>query len=327
MTRTRLLLLAALLAISPSGARAEPVRITNIGHAYYSAPLYVARQEKLFEKYGLEADITIVQGGALALQAVMTKQSDVGILAYEHVLTAAVQGRRVVFFFNITNRPVNNIIASEKLAAGAEKLSIEERVKLLKGQRVGVPSPNGSGEKTLRVLAKKVGLQLPGDITMAYLGAEPGSYVAAFQKGLVDAALPNEPAGVMVEQAGSGKILVDLTNGEAPEFRDIIGNGLTTHPDNIAQKPELLRKVALVFSEAQRLLKTDPTRGKAMLVKEYPTMTPESNDKTYDIISRIWPLSPRMTEEQARATFAYLQPEGPHPVDFSKTFTNDFLPN
>jgi NitT/TauT family transport system substrate-binding protein len=327
MTRVWLLLLAALLATSPSGVRAEPVKITNIGHAYYSAPLYVAKQEKLFEKYGLEVDVSVVQGGALALQAVLTKQSDVGILAYEHVLTAAVQGRRVVSFFNITNRPVNNIIASKKLAAGAETLDIEGRVKLLKGQRVAVPSPNGSGEKTLRVLAKKFGLQLPGDITMAYLGAEPGNYVAAFQKGLVDAALPNEPAGVMVEQMGSGQILVDLTNGEAPEFRDILGNALTTHPDIIAQKPELLRKVALVFSEAQRLLRTDPKRGKALLAKEYPTMTPESNDRTYDIISQIWPLSPRMTEEQARATFAYLQPEGPHPVDFSKTFTNDFLPN
>jgi hypothetical protein len=33
-----------------------------------------------------------------------------------------------------------------------------------------------------------------------------------------------------------------------------------------------------------------------------------------------------MTEEQARATFAYLQPEGPVPVDFPSTFTNEFLP-
>jgi hypothetical protein len=33
-----------------------------------------------------------------------------------------------------------------------------------------------------------------------------------------------------------------------------------------------------------------------------------------------------MNEEQGRATFAYLQPQGPHPVDFAKTFTNEFLP-
>ena len=200
------LLLAALLAVLPCAAGAEPVKIVNIGHGYFSGALYVARQEKLFEKHGLEPDITYVQGGALALQSVLTKQVDVGILSYEHVLTAAVQGKQVVSFFNVANRPVNNIIASEKLVAGSQKLSIGEKVALLKGRRVGVPSANGSGEKMLKVLAKKFGLTLPGDVTMAYLGAEAAGYVAAFQKDLVDAALPFEPAGVLVEQAGSGRI-------------------------------------------------------------------------------------------------------------------------
>jgi NitT/TauT family transport system substrate-binding protein len=325
--RGRHLLVAALLAISSVGAGAEPVKITNIGHGYYAAALYVAKQEKLFEKHGLEPDITYVQGGALALQAVLTKQADVGILSYEHVLTAAVQGKRIVSFFNVANRPVNNIIASGKLLAGSEKLGIGEKVARLKGQRVGVPSANGSGEKMLKVLAKKHGLQLPGDITMAYLGAEAAAYVAAFQKDLIDAALPFEPAGVLVEQAGSGKIFLNLMSGEVPEFRDLIFMTLAAHPDTIAEKPALLRKVARAFGEAQRLLKTDPKRGKALLAKEYPTMTPESNEKVYDTVSQIWPLNPHMNERQARATFAYLEPEGPHPVDFPKTFTNAFLPD
>ena len=34
----------------------------------------------------------------------------------------------------------------------------------------------------------------------------------------------------------------------------------------------------------------------------------------------------RISEQQARATFAYLQPQGPVEVNFPATFTNDFLP-
>jgi NitT/TauT family transport system substrate-binding protein len=324
--RGRYPLLAALVAFSAFGAAAEPVKITNIGHGYFSGPLYVAKQEKLFEKHGLEPDVTYVQGGALALQSVLTKQVDVGILSYEHVLTAAVQGKQIVSFFNVANRPVNNIIANTKLVAGSDKLGIGEKVALLKGARVGVPSPNGSGEKMLKVLAKKFDLTLPGDITMAYLGAEAPAYVAAFQKDLLDAALPFEPAGTMVEQTGKGAILLNLMSGEVPEFRDLIFITLTAHPDTVAQKPALLRKVALVFAQAQRLLKTDPKRGKELMAKEYPTMTPESNERVYDIVGQIWPLDPSMNEEQARAVFAYLQPQGPHPVDFAETFTNQFLP-
>ena len=56
---------AATWGFSPA-ASAEPVKITNIGHGYYSGALYVAKQEKLFEKYGLDPDVSYVQGGALA---------------------------------------------------------------------------------------------------------------------------------------------------------------------------------------------------------------------------------------------------------------------
>jgi NitT/TauT family transport system substrate-binding protein len=290
----------AACALSAGIACAEPVKITNIGHGYFSAALYVAKQEKIFEKYGLEPDISYVQGGALALQATLTKQADVGILSYEHVLTVAAQGKRIVAFYCVANRPVNNVIGNEALLKGAEQL--------------------------LGVLAKKYNLTLPGDIKSVYLGAEAPAYVAAFQRDLVDAALPFEPAGVLVQQAGKGRIYLNMMNGEIPEFRDILFMTLATHPDNLKDKPELLRKVAQVFTEATKILKTDPQRAKALLAKEYPNMTAETNEQAYATVSQIWPMTGQMTEAQARATHAYLQPEGPSPIDFPSTFTNDFLP-
>jgi NitT/TauT family transport system substrate-binding protein len=321
--------IAACTALSlgfSAAACTEPVKITNIGHGYYSGALYIAKREKLFEKYGLEPEISFVQGGPLALQAALTKQADVAIVSYEHILTAAVQGRSVVAFFNIANRPVNNVIANEKLMAGSEKLSVEEKIKRLKGMRVAMPSAGGSGEKMLGVLAKKYGLTLPGDITSVYLGAEAASYVAAFQKDLIDAALPFEPAGVLVQQEGKGKIFLNMMNGEVPEVRDILFMTLATHPDNIKEKPETLRKVAAAFAEAVQILKGDPNRGKSLMALEYPSMVPETNDQAYDIVSQIWSKDGKITEAQARATFAYLQPAGPQQVDFPSTFTNDFLP-
>jgi len=317
--------LTGMCALVSWAACAEPVRITNIGHGYFSAALYVAKQEKIFEKYGLEPDISYVQGGALALQATLTKQADVGILSYEHVLTVATQGKRIVLFYCMANRPVNNVIANEALSKDSDRLSIEEKIRRLKGARVAMPSANGSGEKMLGVLARKYNLTLPGDIKSVYLGAEAPAYVAAFQRDLIDAALPFEPAGVLVQQAGKGKVFLNMMNGEIPEFRDILFMTLATHPDNIKEKPELLRKVAQVFTEATRILKTDPQRSKALLAKEYPSMTPETNELAFATVSQIWPMTGHMTEAQARGTFAYLRPEGPNPIDFPSTFTNEFL--
>lgn len=321
--RTSVIVASALVTFA---ATAEPVKITNIGHGYYSGALYVAKREKLFEKYGLEPEISFVQGGPLALQAALTKQADVSVVSYEHILTSAVQGKQVVAFFNIANRPVNNVIGNDKLMQGSEKLSVEDKIKRLKGMRVAMPSAGGSGEKMLGVLAKKYGLTLPGDITSVYLGAEAPSYVAAFQRDLIDAALPFEPAGVLVQQSGKGKIYLNMMNGEVPEVRDILFMVLATHPDNIKAKPELLRKVAAVFSESVKILKGDPKRGKALMALEYPSMTPETNEEAYNIVSQIWTADGKMSEAQARATFNYLQPSGTQQVNFPTTFTNEFLP-
>ena len=308
------------------GAAAETVKITNIGHGYYAGALYIAVREKLFEKYGLEPDVSFVQGGPLALQAALTKQADVAVVSYEHILTSAVQGRQVVAFFNIANRPVNNIIANDKLMAGSAGLGVADLVKRLKGTRIAMPSAGGSGEKMLGFLAAKYGLTLPGDIASVYLGAEAGSYVAAFQRDVIDAALPFEPAGVLVQQAGAGKIYLNLMNGDVPEFRDILFMVLATHPDNIKDRPDMLGKVAQAFADAVKILKDDPKRGKALMALEYPTMTPETNNQAFDIVSQIWTQDGRMSEAQARATFAYLQPKGPQEVNFPSTFTNAFLP-
>lgn len=316
-------LLASLLAWP--AAQAEPVKIVNIGRGYFSGPLYVARQEKIFEKHGLEADISYVQGGALALQTVLTKQADVGILSYEHVLTVGVQGRRLVSIYNVASRPLNNLIVDAATGAGSDKLGLEDKIRRLKGKRIGLPSANGSGEKMLKMLAAKYGLQLPGDISSVYLGSEPGSYVAAFQRKVIDAAMPVEPAGVMVQQAGLGQVYIDVMSGDVAEFRDLIFMTLTVHPDTIKSKPGLLRKVAEAFTEATRILK-DPARGKALMAKEYPELSAEANERLYQTMNQVWPPHGRMTEAQAQATFAYLRPEGPTKLDLPQTFTNEFLP-
>jgi NitT/TauT family transport system substrate-binding protein len=178
----------------------------------------------------------------------------------------------------------------------------------------------------LGVLAKKYGLTLPGDISTAYLGAEAPSYVAAFQKDLIDAALPFEPAGVLVQQSGKGKIYLNMMNGEIPEFRDILFMTLATHPDIMKERPDMLRKVSQIFTEAQKILKDDPKRGMTIMAKEYPSMTPETNAEAYKTVSQIWTRDGHIAEAQARGTFAYLQPRGPAEVDFASTFTNEFLP-
>jgi NitT/TauT family transport system substrate-binding protein len=301
------------------------VRIANIGHGYYAGPLYVAMRENLFQKYGLVAEVSFVQGGPLAFQSVFARQADFGILSYEHILTAAAQGRHLVSIFNVTHRPLNNIIVSNKLAEATTGMTIKDRMLALKGKRIGTPSAGGSGEKILGVLAKRYGLKLPGDIELVYLGPEASSYVGAFKNNLIDAAIPFEPAGVQVEIEKLGKIFINLMNGEVEEFRNLNYMTVAASPATLAEKPELARKVVAVFAEAQKIL-LDPVRGKAIMGAEFSSMAPVANDRAYEVVKAIWSPDGKMSAEGGKKVFDYLQPPGTKPIDYSKTFTNDFLP-
>lgn len=328
MKRTLRTALAALCAgfLCHGAAHAqETVRIANIGHGYYAGPLYVAMREGLFEKHGLKADVTFIKGGALVFQAVQGRSADFGILSYEHVLTAAAQGRNIVSVFNVTTRPLNNIIGTNALIAANPNASIEAKVRALKGKKVGLPSAGGSGEKMLGVLAKRYGLALPGDVELVYLGTDAAPYVGAFRSRMVDAGIPFEPAGAVVEQEGLGKIFINLMNGDIPEFRDLVFMTLATHPDMLKERPETVRKIVAVFLEAQRIL-LDPKRGKAIMAAEFPDLTPATNDMAYEIVRQIWSPDGKMTLEGAKKVFDFLQPSGTVPIVYENTFTNAFLP-
>ncbi|MBX9709930.1 MAG: ABC transporter substrate-binding protein [Xanthobacteraceae bacterium] len=319
-------LIACALIVGPRGAQAEDVvRITNIGHGYYAGALYVALREKLFEKYGLKPDVTYVKGGALVLQSLVSKDADFGVLTYEHVITAAAQGKNLVSVFNITTRPINNMIASNELMAADANMTLEQKILSLKGKKVGTPSAGGSGEKMLGVLAKRYGLQLPGDVQLVYLGADAPAYVGAFQSKLIDAAIPFEPAGAMLEQKKLGGILVNLMKGDLDEFNDLVFMGVVTSDELIRSRPDFVRKVVQVFSEAQTIL-LDPARGKKIMAAEFPEMEAETNERSYDLLSQIWSRNGRMTLTGAKKVYNFLQPPGGKAVDFEKTFTNDFLP-
>jgi NitT/TauT family transport system substrate-binding protein len=134
--------------------------------------------------------------------------------------------------------------------------------------------------------------------------------------------LPFEPAGVLIEQRGKGRIYLNMMNGEVPEVRGIPFMVLA-----IKEKPETLRKVAHAICGAVQISRNDPKHSKVLMAREYPHVEPKTNDGACNIVSQIWTKHGKMTEAQARATFAYQQPNGPEEVDLATTFTNGFLPN
>jgi NitT/TauT family transport system substrate-binding protein len=323
-------LCVALAGSAAPAAGPENVEITNIGTDYWAGPLYVAQRNHLFEKHGLKASVTNVKGGSLALQTVLTKQADVALLSYEHILKAAVQGQRIVAVFRIVSRPVNNLVMKNAVAQGTEHMSLADKVRKLKGLRIGLPSAGGSGETILHVLGAKYGLRANADYTTVYLGSDPASYVTAFEHDQIDAALPTEPAGVLVQSAGYGKTVINLMRGEVPELNDLLYMCLAVNPETLKNRPDVVKAVTATFQEALATLGHEPRAGADLMGQTFPALPGPANQAAYAVSRSAWPGNGRMTADQARRVLTYMTAQGglnaPANFDLAATFTNDFAP-
>lgn len=320
-----LTLALCVLVLAGKAEALDTVKIANIGHAYWAGPLYVAGYYKLFEKHGLDAQVTTVKGGSLALQAALTKSVDLAQVTFEHVLKAAVQGQRIVSFYRFGQTPANNVVVSNAIMEAAKGKPIADRVKALKGARVALPSAGGSNEKLLEMLAAVYGLDM-NSVQRVYVGGDPGSYLAAFQGHQIDAAVFAEPVGTMVSKAHLGGTLINIAAGEEPRFNDVIFLTLVAHPDIIAKKADILRRVSAAYDDALKIMHNEPEKGMVAMAKEFPKLSPEDNASVYKTMLATWPDNGKMNIEQAKRTIAYMKALGDLHVkgdfDPSSLFTN-----
>lgn len=314
-------------ALSAGQAKAlDDVTISNIGHGYWAAPLYVAQHNHLFKKHGLNAHVTTVKGGSLALQSVLTNSVDITQVTFEHVLKAAVHGQRVVSIYRFGQIPTTNVVASNKILDRAKGGSLDARVQALKGARVGLPSAGGSNEKMLEMLAEVHGLDI-NSVERLYLGGNPGNYVAAFKAHQIDAALFAEPVGLLVKRAGLGGTLVNVMAGEEPRFKDLLFLTLTSNPETIAKKPQILKRVTEAYDEALKIMHEDPENAIKVMGEEFPRLSPQDNREIYMAMLPTWTRNGKMTMDEAKRTMSYMEKLGDLDAsakfDPSTLFTND----
>lgn len=316
-----------LMATVGSTVVAETLRIATIGEGYWAGPMYVAQRAGLFAKQGLEPKVTVVSGGALALQALLSRNVDVSLLSYEHIVQAASKGQRVVAVYRLANRNIVNIVASNDLAKAGKLLSVEERIKRLEGKRIGVSAAGASSDKMLNVLGGKYGVDLT-KVQKVFLGGSPAAYLAAFQNKQVDAAFVVEPAGSIIQQAGQGEIYVNIMNGEEPTYDNLIFMVVAVHPDTLKEKPDLVRKVTQIFQDAMDIIKKDPARATRLMAEQYPDMDPAVNARVFAAMNGVWGKDGAMTEAAGKRVVDYLLKEGAtiEKINLQDSFTNQFLP-
>jgi NitT/TauT family transport system substrate-binding protein len=254
---TGLLLLAVLAWSAPSQAL-DKVGISAFQGSFVALPLYVAKEYKLFEKHGLDAEL-IYGTGIQVTNILVGRSADYGAFAIEHGVNLIGKGqdlKLLVVCQSLT--PYGLIVRNDVPTPNIDK-PYPEMLKDLKGLKLGVSTFGAGTDTMLRYLLDQAGIK-PSEVQILPVGG-PGPQVAGIKNGTIDGAMSYEPAqSEAVQGLKIAKMVLNLEAGQGPEiFRDYAYNGLWTTGAYLKTHAEQARALVAVIVDAEVMI-NDPAQ-------------------------------------------------------------------
>src|SRR6266481_1803599 len=156
------MLLTVLIAICASvtttqSAELIPLRATyaSVGGAF--APLWIAQDKGVFNKYGLAVDLKYMLS-ATGTQALLSGSADIVNPATE-LIEAGLGGQRVAFIIGILNRAVLSVYSKPDFRQLTD----------LRGKVMGVTLPGSTTDLTAKILFQQAGMVPGKDVQVTHL--------------------------------------------------------------------------------------------------------------------------------------------------------------
>ena len=327
----RLLLAAATISFAAAGwsqeKKLETLNVSYVSISASRAPLWIAKDLGLYEKYGLDVRLVVIRGTQLPITALVSGDIQIIAAPATGTMVAAARGLPVVVIG--TFGP-----SSFKLVSQPSITSISE----LKGKTIGISQPTNTDDFTVRRLLLKFGLVPGKDVNVLGTGlTESGKRMALMlQGGRFEATLATADTIYDLESRG----------GKVRELADTVELGihtsisdLSTTRDFIKNHRKKLQAFLMAFSEAIWIGKTnkdvalkifrkymrtdDPTRLE-MMYKNY--MMNQIPAKPYPmeeaILSDIENLSTIVPEFKGKKTSDFMEPSVLKEIESQGFFTH-----
>jgi len=172
------LFLSVVVRVEPAWAQTK----LTIGYAAVSprtTPLYLAQEQGIFSKYGLDPKIVLVRAAATLVATLVSGEMDVGYTGGTSVLGAAGQGSYLKILSSISNTLTHTLVAHPSI----------KRAEELRGKRFGIQNPGGTTWINTVLALEHVGLEPKRDnINLMAIG-DSVLVGQALEAGRVDAAV------------------------------------------------------------------------------------------------------------------------------------------
>ncbi len=246
----------------------------------YSA-VYVAVAQ--MPDFGLDGSILFFRGGAEAMAALFSSNSQVYIGPPSTAMKAIAQGQDLRVFGAIIGDVPEQLVIQGDIARKkgiTAAMPVAQRIAALRGLTIGTSPPGSAPYQVLRYIMSAEKFTADRDLTIAPLG-DTGPLLAALEQKRIDGFIYSQPAADIATANFDGVIVVDLAKGEYPALRDILYHTLVGKTDWLAADPDRAARVVASFAKAIRLMRDDPAKAKAAIRPYFKDMAQEDFDSGF----------------------------------------------
>jgi NitT/TauT family transport system substrate-binding protein len=243
------IILVTVLFASPVGA--EPIKIAYSGVSAAGTPLWLAKEEGIFTKHGLEADLVAVRSAPLQVTALVSNEVQFVRGSASSMLTAAAQGAKLKILFSLfAERASYDFLVSPQIANPRD----------LKGKKIGVQDFSGLLWSLTMLSLRELGLDPQRDNISIQAIGDSTVIAQSLATGIIDAAALDKLQSVKLQGLGIN-VLYDLSRIPFPSSPFMSAESF------IQKNPQVVENFIKALIEASTIMRAQKERGLAVLQK------------------------------------------------------------
>lgn len=324
-----LALSAVMVAFAPGASAQQPLKKVTValgGDGLHICAIHLAMGGGFFKEEGLEVELVDVNSGPRQVAALMGGSALFAPLGMIHAIKINAEGGTLVAAANMFSMLDFHIVLSKAAVAktGITKgMSTDEKIKRMKGLRIGITSPGSTTDTMARTLFKARGMDPDTNVQLQPLGGG-SNMLAALEKGLTDGFVWSAPQPQVAVQKGIGEIIIDPFDRDVPEVIDVPYEVMAINRATARENEDVIRRSIRAMTKGYKMARERPNEALKIMQARFPNFDQEVLKTAWKRYAEAVPKSPVITKAMYDNTERWLNitAKTPYAVKFDDAVTN-----
>ena len=283
----RFLLLLIAMAIATPALAQMKARINWTAVTGAQSGMFIAQQQGLFKKNGLDVELIHIPSSSRAIQAILAGEIAFSFMDGNNEAQANLKGANLALIAGATNRMVFSLMAKPEI----------KRIAALRGKKIGITRVGSSTHTSALFALGSAGLK-PSDYQILPLMEVPNIFTA-LAAGQIDAGIVSPPTNSRARKAGFNE-LMNLAK-EGPEYVSV---AVGTSRSYIQANQDIVRRVVRSYSEGVQIFKSNKAAALKMIQNQLKVKEADIQEDTYNQFREYLEYPPYVSRKGMEAVIA-----------------------